>query len=55
MCAYTQAQLEQVDQLLSSMDSCAEGVLPLRVLATLLRADLCYSTRQVGLWSLESV
>uniref|UniRef100_A0A3B3QMZ6 separase n=1 Tax=Paramormyrops kingsleyae TaxID=1676925 RepID=A0A3B3QMZ6_9TELE len=41
------AQLEQVDQLLSSMDSCAEGVLPLRVLATLLRAELCYSTRQV--------
>ncbi|XP_023696363.2 separin [Paramormyrops kingsleyae] len=42
-----EAQLEQVDQLLSSMDSCAEGVLPLRVLATLLRAELCYSTRQV--------
>ncbi|XP_048856344.1 separin [Brienomyrus brachyistius] len=42
-----EAQLEQVERLLSSMDSCAEGVLPLRVLATLLRAELCYSTRQV--------
>ncbi|KPP73338.1 separin-like, partial [Scleropages formosus] len=41
------AQLEQAEKLLPPVDSSSEGISPLHVFATLVRAELCYRTNQV--------
>uniref|UniRef100_A0A8C9V3Y1 separase n=1 Tax=Scleropages formosus TaxID=113540 RepID=A0A8C9V3Y1_SCLFO len=42
-----QLQLEQAEKLLPPVDSSSEGISPLHVFATLVRAELCYRTNQV--------